>query len=255
MLDPKHISAYLKRIGFDGDLTPSLELLATLQKTHLLHIPFENLDIHYDRPITLDFERIYEKVIHQRRGGFCYELNGLYYYLLKSLGYQVKRISARVYAAGLKLPHEYDHLAVIVTLDGKEYLTDVGYKEFAFAPLKLELDISQKDERGHFRFDQHSEGYIRVSKVSNMETLPEYVFMNVHREFSEFTQMCHFQQYDEQSHFRKQKLISVPTESGRVTLTSTKLKITENGKAHESPIHDQEEFAARLKQYFGMVIH
>ena len=254
-MDQNKIRHYLDRIGYSGNLKPSLELLSSLQRTHLLHVPFENLDIHYHTPILLDPDRIYSKIIRDRRGGFCYELNGLYYSLLEALGFTVRRISARVYASGLSLPHEYDHLAVIVTLDGTEYLSDVGYKEFAFAPLKLEMNIPQDDERGQFLFDHYDSDHIRVSRVSETETLPEYVFKNVHREFSEFSAMCHFQQFDERSHFRKQKLISIPTENGRITLTSNKLKITENGEAKETPVRDVREFEALLKEYFEIEVH
>ena len=70
---------YLERINFDGATEPTLELLSALQKKHLLSIPFENLDIHYKTPIKLNSANIFEKVINKKRGGFCYELNSLFY--------------------------------------------------------------------------------------------------------------------------------------------------------------------------------
>ena len=88
---------YLDRIKYSGGLEPSLDLLKKLQKNHLLNIPFENLDIHFKVAIKLNIDRIYEKIVQNNRGGFCYEINGLFYELLRSIGFKAKRISARVY--------------------------------------------------------------------------------------------------------------------------------------------------------------
>jgi arylamine N-acetyltransferase len=90
------ISKYFERVHYNGAIVPTLQLLNTLQKLHLLNVPFENLDIHYKVPIELNLTNIFEKVINKRRGGFCYELNGLFYKLLRSIGFHVKMVSARV---------------------------------------------------------------------------------------------------------------------------------------------------------------
>ena len=88
---------YLERIGFQGNLAPSLDLLKKLQRTHLMHVPFENLDIHRGQPIVLDTDKIFEKVVHHRRGGFCYELNGLFFHLLATLGFQLNCLASQLY--------------------------------------------------------------------------------------------------------------------------------------------------------------
>jgi len=139
---------YLARFNYKGKVEPTLEVLKDLQKSHLLRVPFENLDIHFNRKIELDIEWIYQKIVEQGRGGFCYELNGLFYELLKSIGFQVKRISARPYESNKDFGKEYDHLAIIVRIQDLEYLTDVGFGEFVFHPLIVELDEAQQDQRG-----------------------------------------------------------------------------------------------------------
>src|SRR5690348_7230935 len=88
---------YLDRISCEGCASPTPGVLRSLQKAHLLSVPFENLDIHYKIPIELNARGIYEKVVIKRRGGFCYELNSLFGELLSSLGFNVKLISARVF--------------------------------------------------------------------------------------------------------------------------------------------------------------
>ena len=82
---------YLKRINYSGSLEPSLKVLKQLQQAHLMSVPFENLDIHYGRTIELDLDKIFNKVVVDHRGGFCYELNGLFGELLSMLGFKIKR--------------------------------------------------------------------------------------------------------------------------------------------------------------------
>ena len=92
-----NVQKYLERISYQGEIQTNLNTLAALHRHHILSIPFENLDIHYGRKIILDLNRIEQKVITHHRGGFCYELNGLFGALLRELGFDVKLLSARVF--------------------------------------------------------------------------------------------------------------------------------------------------------------
>ncbi|MTI31201.1 arylamine N-acetyltransferase family protein [Xanthovirga aplysinae] len=244
--------AYLKRINFKGEISPTLKVLQKLQKSHLLKVPFENLDIHYGIPIELNLDKIYDKIVLKKRGGFCYELNGLFYELLSWIGFNVKRISARVYDKEKGYGQEYDHMAMIVNIDGTNYLTDVGFGEFTFAPLKLELEKIQEDERGSFVFDQYDEGYFRVNKIENDEWAPEYIFKNIPRSFQDFSSMCLFHQTSPKSHFTQKKLITLPTIEGRITLTSQQLKKSSIQTIREIKVKDDTEFESALKDYFHL---
>src|SRR5688500_16002226 len=93
------IDAYLARIGYEGSREPTPETLRELHIRHLLSVPFENLDIHWKRPIVVDVDRFLQKILEERRGGFCYELNGAFAALLRELGFDVKMLSARVMSA------------------------------------------------------------------------------------------------------------------------------------------------------------
>ncbi len=88
--------SYLRRISYSSSLTPTAETLRKIHRAHMLSVPFENLDIYMKRPIELDLDSIFRKVVQRNRGGFCYELNGLFSELLRSLGYRVTMLSARV---------------------------------------------------------------------------------------------------------------------------------------------------------------
>ena len=108
------IHAYLSRIGYRGTLEPSAATLHALQQAHLLAVPFENLDIHLGRPIVLDQTALFDKIVARRRGGFCYELNGLFAVLLRELGFEVTLLSAGVARASGGFGPEYDHLTLLV---------------------------------------------------------------------------------------------------------------------------------------------
>src|SRR4029079_16579168 len=89
------VDAYLKRIDYHGSREPTLATLCGVHRAHVLAVPFENLDIPARRRIVLDVDPIFDKIVGRRRGGFCYELNGLYGTLLREMGFQVTFLSAR----------------------------------------------------------------------------------------------------------------------------------------------------------------
>lgn len=241
---------YLDRIKYSDRLEPNLYLLKKLQKNHLLNIPFENLDIHYQTPIKLNINQIYEKIIYKNRGGFCYELNGLFYELLRSLGFDAKRVSAKVYIKDNKYSPEFDHFAIIVNIENTEYLTDVGFGEFIFEPLELQLGKIQNDERGSYLIDKFENGYLRINKIENGKSTPEFIFKNVKRELIEYEEMCEYHQTNPNSHFMKKRLISLPTENGRITISGNTLKIKENNLITEKELKNETEFEKELWDKF-----
>lgn len=243
---------YLNRINFSGDLKPSLNLLRNLQKAHLLTVPFENLDIHLHRKIELDTHKMYQKIVEQNRGGFCYELNGLFFELLTYLGFEVKRISARVFDKEKGYGPEFDHLALIVKMEEVEYLTDVGFGEFAFFPLKIEMGKEQSDPRGTFILDQYEAGFIRVNKSNGGKLNPEYIFKNEEKELIDFKEICDHYQSHPDSHFKKKRMISLPTKEGRVTLSGNILKTKEGDTMEESLIQNEKDYERKLWDFFGV---
>lgn len=244
---------YLKRIGAEEiDIKPSIETLKLLQKQHLLNVPFENLDIHWQRPIILHNEKFYEKVVEGKRGGFCYELNGLFYQLLENLGFKNKIVSARVSNGKGGFGEEYDHLAILTEIENEEYLTDVGFGDFTAEPLKFILDLEQADENGIFRIAKFDDEYFLVEKKDGDIWKHEYIFKDKARELSEFEKMCKFHQTSPDSHFTRGKVCSLMTESGRKTLTDKKFIETKDGKKTEHAINSNEEFLENLKREFGI---
>src|SRR5438093_8691000 len=107
-------ASYLKRIGYRGPLIPHIDVLRRLHHRHLLSVTFENLDIHLGRPIILDQELFYNKIVRDRRGGYCYELNG---WLLRELGFRVSMLSAKVAGKNGGFSPDFDHMTLLVRLE------------------------------------------------------------------------------------------------------------------------------------------
>ncbi|MCQ4636741.1 arylamine N-acetyltransferase [Anaerovorax odorimutans] len=144
-MSQEKIDAYLKRIDMPFPENLDLAYLSRLQWSHMCHIPFENLDIMAGLPLSLNREDLYCKVIERSRGGVCSELNTLYNWLLESLGFEVVSYSSRIIAKTLPIQTQ-SHRVMGVQLDGKTYLTDVGFNfEHHRIPLLLEENLIQPD--------------------------------------------------------------------------------------------------------------
>lgn len=122
------LDAYLDRVGLRGaDLPPTLDTLRALHRAHLAHIPFENLQIVLERPVLLDVPALTDKMVHQRRGGYCYEQNLLLAAVLDRLGFVFTALSARVVQGAEGHPRPTTHALLLVELDGGRWMVDVGF--------------------------------------------------------------------------------------------------------------------------------
>jgi len=140
---------YLARIGFEGPVVPTLSCLERLVAAHLGAVPFENFDIHLGVPLRLDEDSLFRKIVLRRRGGFCYELNGLFAGLLRSLGFEVDLLSARIVRSDSVGP-AFDHLALRVVCEGTSYLVDVGFGDGSTLPIAMRAGASRLDHGNHF---------------------------------------------------------------------------------------------------------
>jgi len=243
---------YLARIGSGGrEFGTGREDLKVLQRGHLLNVPFENLDIHWKRQIVLEIEKFYEKIVGRRRGGFCYELNGLFNELLRHLGFKTRMISARVFNGTVHGP-EFDHAAIIVTIGEDEYLADVGFADFTAEPLRFAVDEEQVDPNGTFVIRRFDAATFEVAKRDGESWNSQYVFKDIARDLSEFAEMCNFQQYSPESLFTKGKICSVMTETGRKSLTDTKYIVAANHLRAETPVGTEADFNAILDREFDI---
>ena len=246
------VQSYLNRIGVNKIKTPSLEFLTELQNRHLLSIPFEDLDIP-ERRIELDLNKIYEKIIQAKRGGFCYELNGLFHWLLTSLGFKVDMLSARVFnSKNNEFGPEFDHMTLLVHFPkiDKYYLTDVGFGD----SFRIPVDIAGgevNDVSGYYRIKKGNNS-LELQQENQEKWLPQYSFSLSPKKLSDYEEMCGIQQDSPDSHFRTRNLCTIATGTGRITLNNKSLTITEGKSKNKISFESKEEFNAYLKSYFDI---
>lgn len=249
-----NIQPYLDRIAYRGPLTPTAETLRALQVAHLQAVPFENLSIHSGQPIVLDEDALFDKVVGRRRGGFCYELNGLFAALLRKLGFEVELLSAGVARADGSFGPEFDHLMLAVTLS-ERWLADVGFGDSFLEPLLLdERGVQVQGDRA-YRLDEEGEHLVlRQRQGVEGAWQPQYRFTLQPHELPEYAEMCRYHQTAPTSSFTQRRLCSLATPDGRVTLTGLRLINTRGGVREERTLESEEEYAATLRDLFGVTV-
>jgi N-hydroxyarylamine O-acetyltransferase len=250
------ISAYLQRVDYRGPLEPTAASLRKLHLAHLQSVPFENLDIHLGVPIVLNLDRLFDKIVIQRRGGFCYELNGLFAALLKALGFQVKLLSARVVGEAVALGPEFDHLTLWVECpadgDGVRWLADVGFGDAFLTPLRLDERGDQADGLRAYRIEDEDDQRWLWERGYDGNWARQYRFSLTPRQLHEFATMCEFQQTSPSSSFTHRRVATRATPAGRLTLRDDRLIVTQQGVKHEEPIENEAQFRAQLRELFGL---
>ncbi|MBC8032158.1 MAG: arylamine N-acetyltransferase [Pyrinomonadaceae bacterium] len=243
--------AYLERINYHGSLRPTAETLRELQVAHLLTVPFENLSIHSGEPIILEDEALFDKIVGRRRGGFCYELNGLFAALLRSLGFKVEMISAGVANAEGEFGPDFDHMTLLVTLD-ERWLADVGFGDSFLAPLLLdEQGIQVQGERA-YRIVTEDNYRVLMQRESEGDWKAQYRFTLQPRVFADYAEMCHYHQTSPDSHFTRAPVCTRATPDGRVTLSGMRLITTSPGGRHEDAVAGNDSYAQLLRDHFGI---
>ncbi len=265
--------AYLERIAYTHAAAPAIQapalpLLAALHEAHLLAVPFENLSIHYGQPIILDEAALYDKIVRRRRGGFCYELNGLFAWLLRRLGYTVDLLSAEVAETdGFSAP--FDHLTLRVRdldgSDGADWLADVGFGDSFRRPLRMQPGLAQDGADGYdYRLRELSpwlmlERRDAAPPASTLDDLdagwePQYRFTLRPHALSDFVERCDYQQTSPQSHFTQRRICSLALPDGRISLSDLRLITTIQGQREERMLGSEQEYRATLAQRFGVVL-
>ena len=244
-----NIPAYLDRIRYEGALTLTAGLLRSLHRAHMFAVPFENLDIGLGRQIICEESRFLNKIVTERRGGFCYEMNGAFAALLRALGFKVILLSARVSGGDGRDGPEFDHLALRVELD-EPWLVDVGFGDSFVEPLLLEPDLEQEQFGRRYRITACESGF-QLEANANGVWNKQYLFTLQARQLSEFTAMCHYHQTSPDSPFTRKRVCSLATPDGRITVTGDKLIETRNGVREERALTEDERIAI-LRERFGV---
>lgn len=244
---------YLDRIRFRGSLLPTKELLFDLQLAHLLAVPFENLSIYANEPILLQEDWLFDKIVLRRRGGFCYELNGLFACLLRQLGFTVTMLSARVAGADRVLGPEFDHMTLMVCLDTR-WLVDVGFGDSFRQPLLVDSRDECKQGERLYQIVQDNESLVLRECEQGGEWKDQYHFTLEPHVLADYEEMCRYHQTSPDSSFTKRRVCSIARRDGRVTLSDMRRIETAGGERRESFLTNQQEYAGVLEREFGIII-
>lgn len=251
-----NIEAYLARINYHGTLAPTAETLRALQVAHLLTVPFENLSIHAHEPIVLADEALFTKIVTHRRGGFCYEANGLFAALLRALGFHVTMLSAGVAKPDGGFSPDFDHMTLLVTL-AERWLVDVGFGDSFLEPLRLDERGAQVQGRRAYRIAPDGAHLILMQRDQTAaEWQPQYRFTLQPHEYADYAEMCRYHQTSPESHFTRARICSRATDDGRITLSEMRLITTSahGAQRQERTLTSQAEYAAVLRAHFGIIM-
>ncbi|MEU7716790.1 arylamine N-acetyltransferase family protein [Streptomyces tibetensis] len=264
-MNSSQVDAYLRRLGAEHPAWPTVDALRELHLRHLRAVPFENLSIHLGEEIVLEEQRLLDKVVGARRGGFCYELNGSFGALLAALGYDVVLLAARVYGDEGRLGIPYDHLALRVrTVDGGDWLADVGFGAHSHLPLAFGERGEQEDPGGTFRIVEAGpdaagvrggHGTVEAADLDVFRDGRAQYRLEVRpRALGDFVAGAWWHSTSSVSHFTRSLVCSLVTEEGgRITLSGRRLTVTAaDGTREERELGTDEEVLGVYRERFGI---
>lgn len=248
------LDAYLERVCDDGPLTRSRETLCRLHRAQATHIPFENLDIFLGRPLHLDPGSLVKKLIDERRGGYCHELNGLFLLLLRHLGFIVTPLAARVFAN--ETPSQKSHQLMLVEVEGERWLADVGFGGNGLIeaiPLELEREFPQYRETYRLQSDPKLGFVLQHHLADHWRSL--YAFSLEEYYPADYQMMHYYTSTSPNVLFTQHIICALPTSDARVLLYDYELKIRRQDRTSTTTLlQDGDAYRKALQEQFGIVL-
>tara|TARA_R110002050_G_scaffold204327_1_gene339519 strand:- start:4940 stop:5734 length:795 start_codon:yes stop_codon:yes gene_type:complete len=245
--------AYLKRINFTGNIAVNLECLTALHHAQHHSIPFENFDISTGKGIHLEPTALVQKMVFHKRGGYCFELNGLLLMALQSFGFEARALLGRVYLEGGVTGR--GHQITLVTLAGEKWIVDAGFgSETPSEPIPLVLDTPIKFKNQTVRLVEEERYGIVLQSKSKNEWNNLYSFDLTHVFQGDIVYGNHYTSTHPQSFFVFGRVAALPIENGMVTLRNFNFKKVVNGAEEKVELLDDSTYLEVLEQEFGIVL-
>ncbi|KAF4516122.1 hypothetical protein B566_EDAN000360 [Ephemera danica] len=248
------IQPYLQRIGHTGAVTPSVDVLRALHLAHVLAVPFENLDGYRGVLVSLEPADLFAKIVTARRGGYCFELNGLFSLLLEALGFEVTRLTARV-RYGAKPPYPRSHQVLLVRVGGESWLVDVGFGgNGLLEPMPLEAGAKVTQHAETFKLISADGGEYLLQCRVHGEWDSLYSFTTEACQPIDYTYPNYFHSHSPDSIFMQRRICTIPTTEGRKILVDHTLSVRRQGKTEKSSAESEADYARLLHDHFGIVL-
>lgn len=252
------LDEYFSRIGYSGEGRADLESLRTLHRQHAFEIPFENIDIQLGRSISIALDQIFEKLVRARRGGYCFEMNGLFVGVLKRLGFKIHQHCARVVLGGV-LPKDSPrtHQMTTVELDGERWLVDVGFGAHGLIePLRVQTASESAQFAERFRLCDAGRHGLMLQALVKGEFMDQYCFTNEESMEADYAIANHYTATAVNSIFVQRLICTKPTPGGRVTLgNGVLIRAEKNPSGDERKVErvrTASELDHTLREVFGI---
>lgn len=247
-----NLDDYFKRINYNGGRQISAETLMQLHLGHVMNIPFENLDVFAKKNISLDLDDLFDKLVLRRRGGYCFEMNGLFAAVLTAMGFPVTRHLARVYHEGFDNSGK-THMVLLVQADGQQWICDVGFGGNSLAaPLLFEEGREQEHlGRIHRVMADPDYGYrVEYKTATGFESI--YAFTLEDCCPADYLIANFYTSAYPESFFRQAQMCALVTANGKITYFDGSLKIADGETLTETTISGDAAIKDTLKSYFGV---
>lgn len=248
------LEAYFARIGYAGSRAPTLETLKALHYAHALSIPFENLTVLAGAPVLLDLASLQTKIVERERGGYCFEINGLFVAALRALGFQVTTLIGRV---RWKVPDEVEtsrsHMLCLVHLTEGDFLCDVGFGGLTMTgPIPFKTDVELTTPHEPRRLVAHGDGFELQGKLGD-SWAPIYRFILEPNGPVDYEQANWFTSTHPSSIFVKFLIVGRPTATARKTIFNTEFTIRDlAGDVEVRHLASVDEIAEVLAVHFDL---
>jgi N-hydroxyarylamine O-acetyltransferase len=243
------IESYLERIGYEGSVKPDLDCLKKIHLQQALSVPYENLDIQLERPVDQDVERIFDKIVRNRRGGWCYELNGILHWVLEEIGFDVSRCVAGVLRSERGDSILGNHLILLVQLDDL-YLADLGLGDGIREPVPIKPGSYVQGELV-FRLEKLNDGFWRFHNHGFGDPT-QFDFKTIPANEQLLTDKCHSLQHDATSVFVQNLACQIMTTNSVTCLTGQVLGHKTSEGTTKKLLNSAEELENTLVKVFGI---
>ncbi|MDF2946452.1 MAG: acetyltransferase [Bacillales bacterium] len=249
------VTKYLERIGYEGTIEVNLNTLSKLQECHLKRVPFENFDIINRKPISLDVEQLYQKIVCNNRGGFCFELNALFGSLLRELGFRVTDYIARFWRYEENLPPMRQHHVLKVKINGKFYICDVGVGvNSPLKPIEMIEGLVQNDGHTSYKLvKDYYFGWILFEKEED-QWHKLYSFTEEPQLPKDFIMPSYWCENSDDSIFKNTVRVAIRTNYGINTILGSDFRVSTSEGIKTFVPKTDEEYNNALKEYFNIVL-
>lgn len=236
------LPAYFSRIGFQGDASTDFATLKRMMRCQLFSVPFENLDVQQGKVVSLVPEEIYRKIVERKRGGYCYEVNGIFAMALDALGISYRFVAARPMTYPVRRPKT--HMAIVASIEGRQWLCDLGFGSYGIRePVNMNcLDREIRQDFDMFKLIASPEGEYLLQSFADDDWKNLYEFNLYPQEWVDFEPANYMNSTHPDSIFVQWLMVVLQTPSGKDVLTGDRFKSVSEGRTEGWTVRREDLF-------------